>query len=255
MAHVGDLDRARTVVWVTGATSGIGASLAATVPFEATKVFSLSRRPHPDFETVHLELTDRDTWHRAGDHVAEVMAAFRGERAIFVHNAYFHVPPAFAGEGDAAAHEAEAIANVVAPLVLGDLFLRAVAPAVDAGVDAGLVQISSAAARLAYEGMAIYGAAKAAMEQWVRSVRLERARRGRGPWVVAVRPGFVDTPTLRASTEYPPDDYPTAPASAAALAAGRALDADAAAREIWAALPPAGDRAVLWFGKAVQADG
>jgi hypothetical protein len=31
------------------------------------------------------------------------------------------------------------------------------------------------------------------------------------------------------------------------------LDADAVGRDIWASLPPTGDRAVLWFGEAVGA--
>ena len=100
------------------------------------------------------------------------------------------------------------------------------------------MQMSSGAAKLAYPALAVYGAGKAAMEQWVRAVRAERAVRGAGPWVVSVRPGFVDTPSARKD----------------ALATGEGvLDADTCAQEIWAALPPTGDRSVLWFGEAVGA--
>jgi benzil reductase ((S)-benzoin forming) len=243
---------AENVVWISGATSGLGEALAANVPFIDTRIVSLSRRAHPTCESMTLELTDPSTWNEVGAHFTDVLAQFRGKRAIFIHNAYFHVDPAFVGEGDASAHEREAIANVIGPLILGDLFIRAARPAVEAGVDVGLVQISSASARVPYEGLAIYGASKAAMEQWVRAVRMERARRGRGPWVVAVRPGFVDTPSARRSATYSPDDYPTAPFAAEALAQGNALSQDDAARAIWAALPPGPDEWLLLFGDLVR---
>jgi hypothetical protein len=100
------------------------------------------------------------------EHLTERLATFRGARAVFIHNAlYYWGGRAYMGEGDPANHRDEIIANVVSPLVLGDMFVRASQPAVDAGVDVGLVQISSASARIAYPGLAIYGAAKASMER------------------------------------------------------------------------------------------
>ena len=78
--------------------------------------------------------------------------------------------------------------------------------------------------------------------------------RGSGPWVVAVRPGFVDTPAARKDAALPPEQYPAAPALAESLASGKGvLDADAVATDIWAALPPTGDHAVLWFGEVIGA--
>src|SRR5262249_15251810 len=155
--------------------------------------------------TVPFELTDPDSWDDVGRHVTEVLASFRGQRALFIHNAIFPLGHSFAGEGDHEYTVTEITANVAAPLVLGDLVLRAAAPAVQAGVDVGLVQMSSASARLAYPGMAIYCAGKAAMEQWVRAVRAEHALRSPSPWVVAIRPGFVDTPSNRRAAELPLD--------------------------------------------------
>jgi NAD(P)-dependent dehydrogenase (short-subunit alcohol dehydrogenase family) len=240
------------IVWITGATSGIGEALARSCPWPDTRVISISRRDHPDLETVRFDLTDMDSWDAVGEHFAKRLAAFRGERAVFIHNALHFWGRAFMGEGAHVDHRAEIIANVAAPLVLGDLFLRAAAPAVEAGVDVGLVQMSSASARIVYPGLSIYGAAKAAMEQWVRGVRKERELRGKGPWVVAVRPGFVDTPAARREAELPPDTHPGVPGIAEAVRTGNMLAADESARLIWAALPDqARANPVLLFGEPV----
>ena len=134
--------------------------------------------------------------------------------------------------------------NAAAPLVLADWFLREVKP----GYESGLVLISSAAARMPFEGNSVYGAAKAGVEQWVRVVRRERARRGTGPWVVAVRPGFVDSPSLRKVAALDPHNYPISPAIRDGIDNGETLSPDEAGRQIWAALPPAGDESVLLFG-------
>jgi benzil reductase ((S)-benzoin forming) len=245
-------EKHETIVWITGATSGIGESLARTCPWPDTEIISISRRDHPDLQTVRFDLTDMASWNAVGEHFAQRLATFRGKRAVLIHNALHYWGRAFVGEGEHEKHRTEIIANVVSPLVLGDLFIRASAPAVDAGVDVGLVQMSSASARIVYPGITIYGAAKAAMEQWVRGVRKEREHRGKGPWVVAVRPGFVDTPAARREAELPPDTHPGVPGIAEAVRTGNMLAADESARLIWGALPDeAKAKPVLLFGEPV----
>jgi NAD(P)-dependent dehydrogenase (short-subunit alcohol dehydrogenase family) len=250
------MSEARNLVWVTGATSGIGASLAARCPWPDTNVVSVSRRPHPEYETVPFDLSDQASWNTAAAAVAERLASFQGERAVFVHNALFHTPNVYAGEGEHEAHVEELVANCVGAIALGDAFLRAAIPASERGVDVGLVMMSSATARVAYPGFAIYSAAKAAIEQWVRCVRAERADRGTGPWAVAVRPGFVDTPGVRRNVEQPPDTHPGVPGMVEALRTGQYLTPDDCADLIWGALPEAAhEKAVLLFGEAVGVTG
>jgi benzil reductase ((S)-benzoin forming) len=241
------------IVWITGATSGIGEALARLCPWPDTRVISVSRREHPDLETFPFELTDPDTWDRLGEHLTETLATFRGKRALFIHNALAPLPHQFVGEGDPEELRAEITANAVSPLVLGDVVLRAARPAVAAGVDVGLVQMSSASARLAYPGMAVYSAAKASMEQWVRAVRLERELREEGPWVVAIRPGFVDTPSNRRAAELPLDRHPAVAGIVEAVKTGEhMLSADECATGIWEALVTGGpEKPVLLFGEAV----
>ena len=242
----------KNIVWITGATSGIGEALARTCPWPDTEIISVSRREHPDFASVHFDLTDMASWDAVGEHLTERLESFRGERALFIHNALYYWGRAYMGEGDHENHVNEFMANCVAAIALGDHFLRAASPAVDAGVDVGLVQMSSATARVVYPGYAIYGASKAAIEQWVRCVRAEREDRGKGPWVSAIRPGFVDTPSARREAELPPDTHPGVPGIAEAVRTGNMLSADESASLIWGAIPDETKaKPVLLFGEPV----
>ena len=90
------------------------------------------------------------------------------------------------------------------------------------------------------------------MEQWVHAVRAERKDRGTGPWVTAIRPGFVDTPTARREAELPLDTHPGIAGIAEAVQTGNMLDVDECAGNIWNALPEeAIAHPVLLFGEAV----
>ena len=243
---------AETVVWITGATQGIGAALARTVPYPDARVISIARRPHAELESLEADLTDPASWGRIVDHVASELKTFDGRRAIFIHNAIYGGAVGPAGVVDPVEQLSQVYANVAAPLVIGDGFIRSCDPR----FESGLVMISSAAARHAMEGFAVYGAAKAGIEQWVRAVRAERKRLGIGPWVVAVRPGFVATETVWATQErYEKygEDYPGRAAVVAALEAGDYLTPDESAAQIWDLLPPDPDgRNVLYVGKFVE---
>jgi benzil reductase ((S)-benzoin forming) len=237
-----------TIVWISGATEGIGLGLARNVPYPGARVINLSRRQHPDYETVRFDLVDPSTWDAVCDHFATELRNFKGQRAIFIQNAYLAASHGFVGEGDPQVYRRVVTANVAAPLVLGEAFVRASR----GDYESGLVMMTSAAARVPWEGDAVYCAAKAAAEQWVRAVRMERKRRGTGPWVVAIRPGFVDTPAVRAAIKTDFEQWPLGPFVKRELEAGKALDIDTCARNIWGALPPGPERSVLWFGEMVK---
>jgi len=240
----------RTIVWITGATQGIGEALARAVPYPDARVVNISRRQHPELETVVADLTDPASWDVVARHVADELAGFDGERAIFVHNANYGGTAGFVGEIDPVEYRRQVYANTAAPLVLGDAFIRACRPE----FESGLVMISSASAKFAMQGMAVYGAAKAAMEQWVRAVRAERKTRAEGPWVVAIRPGFVLTEAVRASyAKGNVHDFPGGAAVARAVAEGRGDTPDQVAADIWQLLPPDPDgRTVLFLGEFIE---
>lgn len=236
-----------TTVWITGATSGIGEAMAATVPYDGARVINIARRSNPDLENVQADITDPHSWDTIADHLAQELTGFTGERAVFVHNAFVSEPTGFVGDVDPAAYRRHILANVAAPLVIGEAFLRNLPP----GIEAGLVMISSAAARVPFAGRAGYGAGKAAMEQWVRTVRSEMEHRGSSTWVVAIRPGAVDTPSLRADAAADAA-WGTAAAIREALEAGTIDSAEVAARRIWDVLPPGPDTpAVVLLGEMI----
>lgn len=239
---------ASSIVWISGATEGLGLGLAKTCPYADARVINLSRRQHADLETVIFDLTDPSTWDTVASHFASELGSFEGDRAIFIQNAYYPGCAGFVGEVNPALVAAEAIGNAAAPLVLADAFVRAVRP----DFESGLVLLSSAAARIPFEGRAVYAAAKAGVEQFARVVSRERERRGCGPWVVAVRPGFVDSPSVRAEALLDPHSYPVAEALRVGLESGEADNPTDAARRIWAALPPAPGETVLLFGDVPQ---
>ena len=240
---------ADTLVWISGATAGLGRGFAATCPYPAARILNLSRSVHPGIENRRLDLADPATWRDIADHFDAELAAFTGRRVIFVHNAFLSVAPSFVGEGRRADHLTEHTANFQGALAVGEAFVEAVLRR-RPDAESGLVMISSAAARVPWEGRAAYCAAKAGVEHWVRVVRRERGRRGVGPWVVAVRPGFVDSPGTRADAAAPAEDYPIAPAIAAAFETmDGVLTPEQAATDIWSALPDGGPaESVLLFG-------
>ena len=238
-----------TIVWISGATEGLGLGLARTVPYPGAKVINLSRRQHAELETVRFDLTKPETYAAVQQSFERELADFRGRRAIFMHNAFYAGHVGFVSEVDSVEYAKGIQANAMAPLILGEMFLRAVKP----GYESGLVLMSSAAARHPFPGNASYCAAKAGVEMWVRTVKRELEARGRNDtWVVAVRPGFVDTPNTRHIATVSDHDYPIASQMARQFETGQGvLSPEQAGRDIWAALPPPNRESLLLFGEMV----
>lgn len=247
MANADD-DLGSTLVFITGATSGLGSGLAQTVPWPRHRVVNMSRTAHPEHENIFLDLTDDISWEPAVAAVHREVERFGGSRIVFIQNAYHPEPVGFIGEVDRAKLQAHTIANVAAPLVLGDAFIRSALSRPD--LEAGLILISSAGARIVLEGNAVYCGGKAAAEQWVRVVRAERRRRKTGPWVVAIRPGTVYTPQLRAAAAEDPRDLTHAHLIRHTIESGAYESPQDVATKIWASIPPPADgRHVIFLGE------
>ncbi|GAB2637301.1 SDR family NAD(P)-dependent oxidoreductase [Kribbella swartbergensis] len=195
-----------SLIWISGASAGIGAALAASVPYDDARVIDLSRRGGGPAEHFRADLSDPADWVRVDQHFRDELTGYDGDRVVFIHNAGTVTPIGPADRVDGDEYTRAVLLNSAAPQVLGRAFLDA-----SAGLDCErhLVVLSSGAARTAYAGWSSYNAGKAAVEHWVRTVGAEQESRPNGCRVVAVAPGVVDTAMqseIRATDE---EDFPT----------------------------------------------
>lgn len=221
-----------TIVWITGASAGLGRALAETQPFGGARVIDISRSGGtPGTEHVPADLTDPASWAAVEAHLLAQLGDFDGQRAVFVHNAGTLDPIGFAGHVDSAAYRRQVLLNSAAPQALGHAFLKAAATF---DGEAHLMMITSGAARGLYEGWSAYSAGKAAVDRWVQTVGAEQGRRASGGVrVLAVAPGVVATAMqelIRSSDER---DFPTVDRFREMHASGNLVDPLDAARGIW----------------------
>lgn len=221
------------LVWISGASSGIGRAMIDTVPYDDARVIDISRSGGtPGAEHVPADLADPVSWSALDAHFRAQLGAFDGHHVAFVHAAAALAPIGFAGEVDPVAYRETVLLDAAAPQVLGDAFLRALAASAFAGT-ADLVFISSGAASTPYEGWSAYSAGKAAVDMWVRAVGAERARRGTRVRVLAISPGVVATgmqEMIRATDEH---DFPAVAKFRSLHADGDLLDPAVSAARVW----------------------
>lgn len=221
------------LIWISGASGGIGQALVRTVPWGDARVIGISRTPAPGIAHVAADLADPASWRAVGESFRKELAGFGGDLAIFIHAAGTLDPIGFAGEVPADAYAANVVLNSASPQVLGHLFLAAVR---EADVRGRLVMLTSGAARSVYPGWSSYGAAKAAVDQWVRDAGAEQELRGGRTQVLAVAPGTVDTSMQEELRATSAEDFPNRQKFVDLHAGGKLADPDAVARDLWAVL-------------------
>lgn len=233
---------ADTIVWITGASSGIGAALVAELPFDRARVIDISRSgpatsPPEGSVIEHLaaDLSDPMAWSAVEAHLVAQLGTFEGRHAVFVHNAGTIDPIGFAGEVDSEAYRRNVVLNSAAPQALGHAFLTAVRAS---GFDgqAHLLMLTSGAASSPYEGWSSYSAGKAAVDMWVRAAGAEQARRGTSTCVLAVAPGTIDTGMQDRIREMDERDFPRVGKFHDLHAKGQLTPPEQAAKGIWSLL-------------------
>jgi short-subunit dehydrogenase len=214
------------VVWISGASSGIGAALAHSAPDSGARVIGISRRPPARGEHVEADLAQPEAWPRVAAHFDEVLAAGGVTSAVFVHMSGIGTPVGPVAEADAGDYTAAVLLNAASGQVLGQAFLAACRRA---GTRATLVLCSSPAAATPIYGASHYGAGKSALEYWAAAVALEVEGWGR---VFSVVPYAVDTPMVR-ETIAQAGATPIGAKLAAAAERGELASAEATAAQIW----------------------
>jgi len=200
------------------------------VPFSA-HVAEISRSGGgEDFiEHIGADLADPTTWTGVGDAIARLVEEHDPQRAVFIHAAGTLQPIGFAGEVETDDYTANVLLNSAAGQVLGHLFLDAIE---GRSGQFDLVMITSGAARSVYPGWSSYGAGKAALDQWVRTVGAEQKERG-GVRVSSIAPGVLATAMQSLIRETAEQDFPEVARFHALHGDGILVEPDEAARRIW----------------------
>lgn len=222
----------RALVWISGASSGIGAALAAAVPWKGARVVDISRRGADGLDHLEADLADPSSWGKVASAFEEALAHFDGDVAVFVHAAGTIDPMGFAAEVDGDAYARNVVLNAAAPQALGRAF---VAAAAGRPGRRQLVMLTSGAAKSVYPGWSSYGAGKAAVDQWVRNVGAEQDVRG-GVRIVAVAPGTVDTAMQARIRETPEESFPNRQKFLDLHREGKLTDPAEVAAKVWALL-------------------
>jgi benzil reductase ((S)-benzoin forming) len=213
-------------VWISGASSGIGAALAESLPFPGARLFGISRRPPVVGEHVEADLARPAVWPVIAAHFEEVLNKHQGGEAVFLHMSGIGAPVGPAVDADLDAYTAAVLLNSASGQVLGKAFLTACRRS---DIVATIVLCSSPAAAKTVPGISHYGAGKAALQFWAAAVDTEVDARAR---VFSVVPFAVDTPMVRETIAHP-DLTPVAAHLRAAAERGELASAQATATQIW----------------------
>ena len=221
-----------SLVFISGASSGIGLAMARSVPWPDARVIDISRRGAKGLVHHAADLADPAAWPGVRSLFAREVKGFDGERVVFVHSAGSIEPMGFAGEVDALAYTRQVLLNAAAPQVLGEAFLAA---ARDTSAACFLLNIGSGAACNPYRGWSAYCAGKAAMDHWVRTVGAEQGERG-GAQVLSIAPGIVATAMQEQIRATDAEDFPDADRFRALHRDGALRAPDDAALDLWASI-------------------
>ncbi len=184
-------------VFITGASSGIGAALAAQYAAQGATLGLLARRsavldqliaslPNPERHRAYA-VDVRD--HAAIDAAAQDFLAYAGGIDIVIANAGISVGTLSEFAEDIPVFEAVIATNVVATAATFAPFIAAMKAQ---GTPARLVGIGSVAGIRGLPGAEAYSASKAAVISYCESLRLELKQHGIR--VVTICPGYIDTP-------------------------------------------------------------
>jgi len=194
-------------VFITGASSGLGAALARRYAQQGAVLGLLARRrdmleqlvqslPQPDTQQRHHVYAVDVTDHAAVAAAAQDFMRTEGGVDIVIANAGISAGTLTEYSEDLAVFERILATNVTATAATFAPFIAAMKQqAKDGSRDCRLVGIASVAGIRGLPGAEAYSASKAAVISYCESLRLEL--KSSGIKVVTIAPGYIDTPMTR----------------------------------------------------------
>ncbi len=221
------------VVWVSGASSGIGAAFVDVALARGARVIGISRRSHPHAENLPADLSDPQSWIGVERQFNEVLSTGDYDEAVFFHCAGTVAANGPLVSADPAEYTRSVLLNSASGQVLGRAFLAASSAA---NCPATLVMCSSPGATDALPGMSHYCGGKAGLEHWARAVAVELGDDPDAAHVFSAVPCAVDTPLLREIIDGVAADTPLAEGFKGAIAQSALATPAQVADEIWQAI-------------------
>lgn len=222
-------------IWVSGASSGIGAAFIDAAPQDCDRIIGISRRPYGETEHIAADLGDPASWRSVEESFARELRYPALERPLFFHCAGTSDATGLMGTVDSEAYARAVICNAAAGQVLGRAFVAGV---IQAGLGRGatMVMCSSPSAQNALPGLTHYCGGKAALEHWARSAAAEVGGGDDAPRIFSVVPRAVDTPMVRGAMDRSPEEMPIAGHFRELESQGGLVTPQKAAADIWKAI-------------------
>ena len=201
-----------TVAIVTGASKGLGRSLALKLLNPDTLVVTLARSQNDDLRAqaahlaspLHQHPVDLANAESAEQAAESIMASLprSAKRYLLINNAGTVDPVLSADKlNNAAAITSAFSLNIISVMLLTAAFLNHTK---DLAADRRILNISSGAGRSATAGWGVYCATKAALDRYSQAVDAER----HGVRIVSIAPGVINTAMQEHIRASDPENFP-----------------------------------------------
>ncbi|KON86420.1 short-chain dehydrogenase [Sporosarcina globispora] len=194
---------------ITGASKGLGASIAKRMVIEGTGIISVSRTENPEMAKLAAEnqvfyaqyfcnLSSPGELETAFKEITALLQEKQPETLYVFNNAGIIGPIGTAGNLDHTALIQNAHVNLIAPIMISNILLREVSS------EMTIVNITSGAAERPIQGWSAYCSTKAGINMFTQTAALEQQTAGSSHKIIAFSPGVMDTDmqgTIRSSAK------------------------------------------------------